>query len=185
MRIFLAIDVDEECKRILAESLRPVQKKLQTLSWTTPEQWHITLAFLGEVTKEKVFTLQDELETIAISRFSLEIGGGGVFPHWGMPRVFWAGVSESEEMRLLYTSLWKVLEHEGFSPENRDFHPHVTLARIKSSLSLEEKKLLQLVCIPQRWVNVEAFFLYQSELTPYGARYTKLRTYPLKESHDG
>jgi len=185
MRLFIAIDIDESTKKTLAEAVRSPQQKLKDLSWTTPEQWHLTLAFLGEVETSLALSLQKRLAEVKAFPFVLKVGGTGVFPHWASPRVFWAGVSESEDMQNLYTHLWDILKTEGFSPDERDFHPHLTLARIKKVLSLEEKKLLQTVSIPTKEVHIDAFHLYQSELHPRGARYTKLMTYPLKETPNG
>ncbi|MFN4216412.1 MAG: RNA 2',3'-cyclic phosphodiesterase [Brevinematales bacterium] len=185
MRIFIAIDIDESTRKIIAESLKPTQQKIKSLSWTTPEQWHLTLAFLGEVEPPLVLSLQKRLAQIESLRFVLRIGEIGVFPNWANPRVFWAGVSENKEMQILHTRLWDMLQQEGFSPDEKGFHPHLTLARIKKPISLEEKKILQTANIPQTEVHIENFHLYQSELLPQGARYTKLMTYPLKEKPNG
>jgi len=185
MRLFIAIDIDQATKEVIATALRFCQHQLPFLSWTTPDQWHITLAFLGEVDETEARFLREGLKDVVAEPFAMEVGGIGVFPHWGNPRVFWAGIDDHPAMQRLYDRLWVVLRERGVVPDGKPFHPHLTLGRIKRFLDPGDKKLLQAVSIPRRSVSVVDFHLYRSELHPDGARYTKIQTYPLKESFDG
>ncbi|URA10084.1 RNA 2',3'-cyclic phosphodiesterase [Thermospira aquatica] len=185
MRVFIALDISEELRQMIAEEVKGWKRRLPELSWTTPEQWHLTLAFLGEVAPPRVERIRTELEKFSHERFSLAIGETGVFPSWESPRVFWAGVNCPETLQNFYDTLWGMLEKEGFPREERDFHPHLTLARIKHSLTTKEKETLRSFSLRTLEESVATFSFYRSELHPAGARYTKLATYPFKGKENG
>ncbi len=185
MRVFIALDISDGLREMIAEEVKGWRRLLPDLSWTTPEQWHLTLAFLGEVDPRRVECIRTALTEISHECFSLMIGGIGVFPSWESPRVFWAGVSVPDGLQHLYDTLWAMLEREGFTREKRAFHPHLTLARIKHSLTRKEKETLRSFSLGKVEEPITTFSLYQSELHPTGARYTKLAGYLLKGKENG
>lgn len=184
MRLFVACDLPDHVKQLIARTVLPLHERMQGFSWTTRDQWHITLAFLGEVEDEKVDTLCARLEEVRSPFCDVEVGGFGVFPSWEAPRVFWVGVSLPKHLVALSESVWAVLEREGFVRDPKPFHPHITLARIKR-ISPSEKKSLQSLQMVSQAIRIGEFHLYKSELSPKGARYTKIASFVLGDEKNG
>ncbi len=144
---------------------------------------HLTLKFLGEVPRSGVDELAGLMEAAArdIPPFEFRVEEGGGFPSLAAPRVLWIGIREPLELvRKLHQNMENALSAAGFPREERPFHPHVTVGRVKGKL-------------PRGWgetyasavsgatfgaVIVTSYRLYESRLSPSGARYTVLREVP-------
>jgi RNA 2',3'-cyclic 3'-phosphodiesterase len=148
------------------------------VSWTKPENIHLTLRFLGEVDERRI----GEVEKVCVSSaaefqpFTLSLGGAGVFPNARQPRVLWAGVrGEIEKTMEMRRLLEEKLALIGFEPEEKDFHPHLTIGRVKSNRKTRE--LLALADahrLPALSFVVSEIVLMKSELRPAGAEYTPM-----------
>lgn len=102
------------------------------LTWTRPGNWHITLAFLGEVDDSQQPSIIDALSAIEFAPFEFQAGGAGVFPPQGPPRVLWVGALQGGvEVAGLAKAVQSTLEPLGFEPDSRTFTTHLTLARAK------------------------------------------------------
>ena len=121
MRLFVSVrPTDEVVAHLCAE--------LSGRSTSRPDQWHITLAFLGEVNKAEV--LYDGLRAAAArtSPFRLNLAGGGVFTG---ARVVWAGVGgDGDELTALESRVREACCEAGVVLERRGFRPHVTVGKI-------------------------------------------------------
>lgn len=100
---------------------------------------HLTLVFLGELSEAELKILTSGLQRFEFPKFRLAISGLGTFPEVGEPRILWAGINKS----LPLLNLQKQLNQElvkliGYQPEDRDYSPHVTLARINSDAATGE-----------------------------------------------
>ncbi len=185
IRSFLAIEVPPE---ILAEVER-VQVRLKktiqgVLRWVRPQAMHLTLKFLGDIRPSVVPALGEGIRaTLRAARPpALEIRGLGVFPDLNRPRVIWVGAAgDGEALRVLQRSLEESLEAMGYPRENRPFQPHLTLARIKTPRGLVGlARALEIeggLCAGA--FQADELHLFQSELKPQGAVYTKLASFPL------
>jgi 2''-5'' RNA ligase len=102
--MFVALPLPEAVKDDLAEFLEPRQEAGPALRWTLPAQWHVTLAFLGEVVDRHTDELSERLQRAASRRnpLVLRVAGAGAFPHAGHAKVLWAGLEHDGEelMRL-------------------------------------------------------------------------------------
>jgi len=159
-----------------------IQGSLRTsgadVSWTRPEGMHLTLKFLGEVEEKRVPKIEAALDSAAnsIGAFSLSVSGMGTFPDIRRPRVIWIGLKEQgNNLIRLQRSVEEEFNKTGFSPEDREFTPHITLGRIRSQKNVE--KLLSLI-EKLRDVELDGFdascvYLMQSQLRPTGAVYTE------------
>lgn len=129
-RVFVAIPVPDQ---IIAElkSWRNINKdQLPFRKWTHPQDYHITLQFLGEIPVIKLDTLRAALRNIKKRPFSLALNGIGFFGSSKTPRVLWAGVSgDLNGLQSLYLSVIQETGTLGFIPEERPYAPHITLAR--------------------------------------------------------
>jgi len=133
--MFTALVPPEEALEDLAEFLGPRQEAGPDLRWTTPEQWHLTLAFMAQVADRHLDDLLARLERAAARRtsFSVTLAGGGAFPNPSRAKLLFAAVeaSDAEELRRLATGARAAAGKAGADADGGRFHPHVTLARLK------------------------------------------------------
>jgi RNA 2',3'-cyclic 3'-phosphodiesterase len=146
------------------------------------ENIHVTLRFLGDTPAGQIAgigkALQDSVREI--EAFSTEIHGLGAFPHLGRPSVIWAGFRESAEWEALADAIEQPLREFGFPPDRQRFHPHVTLARVRSRPPAELKAWVEEQGeSPFGSFEVQSVTYYQSELSSNGPRYSVLATAPL------
>ena len=190
MRLFVAIDLSEDLHEALHTHIRHLKSVIESnaVRWVNPAGIHLTLKFLGETPPNQIEAISNLLTKVSnqYSPFMIHVGTFGCFPNWIKPRVFWIGVTEPEGKLENLQSALEVGFHEmGYPKEGRKFHPHLTLARIRqkprSSGRLDEiTDPLEKVHIGELGCQqVNEFCLFQSELRPDGAVYTKLGVYPL------
>ena len=162
--------------------------KGQGVNWVRPDGFHLTLKFLGHVTEDRLPKITEAVSGVAttFSPFTVSVGGVGVFPNTRVPRVIWMGVkTEGDILARLQSRVEEVLDPLGFPRENRSFHPHLTLGRIKSEGS--EGDFRQSGDTLAKWLaenqhrvcgqfEVKEVLLIKSDLQPGGAVYTPLAT---------
>lgn len=184
IRSFLAIDPPEEVLRGIGAIQSRLRKLVEgDIRWVRPEGIHLTLKFFGDIFAADVANIATVVEKAAERErsFSLAIGGAGAFPDPHRPRVLWLGMNGDVERFLVFQKgLDQALLQIGFPREERPFRPHLTLGRIKTS-----KGLIGLARALEKGeeYSVGRFIaaglsLMQSELTPRGAIYTKLKWFP-------
>ena len=184
IRAFLAIEPPEE---VLAAVTR-LQEKLKgeiagKISWTRPQSNHLTLKFFGDIGStdvEKIGTAV-KIQLATVSSIVLKIEKIDVFPDLKRPRVIWAGTTgDIEKLTMLQNKLDVDFAGLGFPPENRPFRAHLTLGRIKmphgvTGIGEAIKKHSDFTAGEFRAAEL---ILFQSQLTPHGAIYTKLVKLP-------
>ena len=134
MRLFVAIVPPASALAELSAAVEPLQRACPGLRWASPENRHLTLAFLGEVSEDILPELTVRLERAARRHppQHLALTGGGTFPSTSRARVLWAGVStDRAALRRLAASIAAGARRAGAAPpdEGRKYHPHLTLAR--------------------------------------------------------
>ena len=180
IRSFLAIELPKAILKKIEEVEGDLRSSHADVRWVNPEKIHLTLKFFGNIDEPKIDPIVKSVEgpTQTVSPFSLKILGMGAFPHLKNPRVIWMGLVDGKEALI---SLQKILETEfekiGFEPEERRFHPHLTLGRMKSNRGRDE-----LVGRMEKYreeefgdFQVEKVILFKSDLRPSGPIYTPLR----------
>ncbi len=184
IRIFVAILLSDEVRRALAQEVNRLRSVAPAVGWIQPENLHLTLKFLGHIPPETLARVEAGLaEAVADQRpLTLAFAGLGAFPSAERPRVIWAGVTNGAEMLVaLQARVEDALARQEISREERPFHPHLTVARVReprharplfSALKARENA-------PFGDQEVSAVHLMRSDLHPQGARYTVLRTFPL------
>ena len=130
MRTFIAIELGNEVKNVLAAAQEQVAALCRKGNYTPKENFHLTLHFLGEVTTEDVEYLQQAMmETAGMSYpFSLWLDRIGFFPR-GREGILWAGVEKSDALFRLFRNLETCLGRQGFGREKKGLRPHITLGR--------------------------------------------------------
>lgn len=177
IRLFAAIAIPGD----IAEGLIRRQQGLPGARWRTPEQMHITLRFVGEVTQDVAADLDAELSRVAAEPFDLALAGAGSFGEGHEVRAVWAGVEDSEPLRRLAARCETAARRAGVKAEGRNFKPHVTLAYLRRAADpgrvgawVQGHNLLR--SPPFR---VDRFGLYSSWTSPEGSRYELEREYRL------
>ena len=153
--------------------------------WVAIPSIHLTLKFLGEVDPEIVSELAESLDSAAKTHagFELRLHGLGCFPNQRNPRVIWCGIEgETERLSEIHQAVETACTSFGFAPENRQYHPHLTLGRVKGKRNLQP--LLDCIKIGSDLeckFKADHFNIYKSTLRPQGAVYTVLKTIALSE----
>ncbi len=175
-RLFVAIDPPQHIR----DHLTLLCCGLPNARWTPPEQFHLTLCFIGEVDGSTFLDIREALAEITVPQFSLQLQGVGFFPPRGQPRVIWAGIQKSEPLHLLQRKITTRLFHLGLEPDNRKFSPHVTLARLQQTPAAKVGKYLQNSGLFRSMPYlVDQFSLYSSVLGRAGASHRIEQRYPL------
>jgi 2'-5' RNA ligase len=187
IRAFIAIKLPTEVRADVERAQRELKSATRagSVRWTPAEQIHLTLKFLGDVQTDSLTELEAALRRACaqIAPFELHAGGIGSFPDSQRPRVIWIGVGGAVEMlHHLQAAIARETERWG-EPEERTFHPHLTLGRIKTTRRRELQELGALIqSAPASnlgsW-RVTQVDLMRSELFPDGARHNCLAAVPL------
>lgn len=135
MRLFVAVVPPPEVVEHLAEFVEPRREHPdEDLRWAAEENWHVTLAFLGEVPDRKADDLEERLERAAKRRppMRLRVEGAGAFPNAAEARVLWTGVhGDRQALSRLATGTRAAANRAGIEVAGRRFTPHLTLARTR------------------------------------------------------
>jgi 2'-5' RNA ligase len=187
LRLFLALSVPEEVKvqlhRVQLELRETVKEGAR---WTPPDQFHLTLKFLGGVRRSQVEPLLGALsESIApFGPLVLTASGLGAFPPRGKPRVLWAGVSDAaQQLPLLQRAVELASAAFTAEPPVNDFSGHITLARLSQFRGAANELKTVLAGSGQRMFGgwtANHLALMQSELSSAGATHLLVAEIPLK-----
>jgi 2'-5' RNA ligase len=180
--LFLALELSDELRAALSRARRELEGRLSGWRWVRAENIHLTLRFLGEVPDDQVGRHHGAWRRAAAgcSPVRLEIGGSGVFPPRGLPRVLWCGVSAGRpagEIERLASALEDAARGEGFAPERRPFRPHLTLARARRGERPTVPDGDSVGTLGE--VEAQEVVLFRSRLSPQGATYDPIEVFPL------
>jgi RNA 2',3'-cyclic 3'-phosphodiesterase len=188
LRLFVAIFPSGGVVDALQKVVRELSANSpsRAVSWTEPEQIHLTLHFLGGVEREKLCGFEAALETVCktAQAFPLRARGLGAFPGIKRPRIIWAGLRGAlESLETLKSQLEPQFVELGYVPEKRPFHPHLTIGRVKEMNRRQEQSLARDLDQHREtdfgeW-TVQRVDLMQSQLTPTGSRYTLVKSFNL------
>ena len=184
MRAFIAVDLPEHVRVALADAQQAFRGASREARWTRPEGIHLTLKFLGEITDAQTKQVVEALTRIGrFEPFSIEVKGFGFFPQARRPRVFWAGIAAPPALAELASRVESSMEIAGFAREDREFAPHLTLARFQVPRPQPE---LEAAVVGRSngllgEFEVSGFFLFESKLSPQGAQYRKVMHFPRLE----
>jgi 2'-5' RNA ligase len=181
MRLFIALNLPKKERERIHRASRPLRERDLPVRWVEAEDYHLTLKFLGEVRPALQERVEEVLDRVAHKTPPCEVklGGFGAFPTVRRPRVIWAGVEASPELRCLKQDLeWGLAEH-GFERETRAFHPHLTLGRAGEEGGAGAFRGLDDLVAGLSYrgsVIVRGVDLMRSHMSRAGSRYSVLRT---------
>lgn len=128
---FYAVKIPSNTKSLVYSKLLPLQKDFRFQKWVHPEDYHITLAFLGNAATgmldKSVHYVSDALKEEV--SFPLSFEGLDTFGRKESPRIFWLRLVEQTRLYEVRKKVFQACEQAGFTLEKRPFHPHVTVAR--------------------------------------------------------
>jgi len=157
--------------------------QLEKISWVKPENFHLTLKFLGKTPEEKLPAIRTALQQAVaqISCFSMKMAGTGIFGSAYKPRVLWFGVENDTAIHQLGEMVLNSLDKAGFPRDRQNFVPHLTIGRINK---IEHKKMFQEAVAAHRHDFLQEFqvnkiILYESLLKPSGVIYRVVMDFPL------
>lgn len=183
MRLFTALDLPVYARTWLGTLS---DTRLAGARWLNPESLHLTLNFIGEVDDDLLDDLLDALDTVQAAPFPLQLAGVGRFPpsEQKAARVLWAGVMPNKPLMRLQADTAAAIQGAGFPLDDpiKPYTPHVTLARMKPGRTPRELNayLRRHADAQVPAFTVGAFHLYRSDLSPKGAVYTLIETFPLE-----
>jgi 2'-5' RNA ligase len=152
---------------------------VREVKWVAPENLHVTLLFLGDTPEEKVPVLQEALAAVSVSAtpFEAAVGGWSGFPNSRRPEVFFSPLTQGgEAVARLAGAVSGSLRKAGFAGDEKKFHAHLTLGRMRRGQ--DEREAVQFLqresfVLSGAW-RVDRFLLFQSRLSPEGAHYSVL-----------
>ena len=193
MRVFVGLDIGPALRARMTRYLEGVRGFAPDARWVKPGSFHITLKFIGEQKPERVEQIKRELATVHAIPFDISFRGHGFFPNVRSPRVFWLGIEAGEQLSQLAGAVDEAVSRTGVPRETNDYRPHLTLARSGSGrpqpmpgdrpsppLRRLGEKLQGKPSPDFGTMTAREFFLYESKLSPAGARYSRIARFALE-----
>ena len=177
MRLFVALDLPHT----LRTRLSWMSGGLQGARWVPPENYHVTLRFIGEVPAWRAEEIDLALAAISATGFDLQLSGVGTFEKGGKVLSLWVGVERNKALEHLQSKIETAMQRAGLDSERRRFNPHITLARVDSVPAhkvaewVQGRNLFRSDTVP-----FEHFTLFRSRLGKEQAIYDAEVEYPLR-----
>ncbi len=197
MRLFIALDIEEEIRQRIARFLDGVREFSPEARWVRAESLHVTLKFIGERTSEDAAAIKQALASVSGAPIEIAFRAYGFFPSEKLTRVFWIGVEAGPELAKLAKEIDSATTNVGVAQEDHPFTPHLTLARggggsgnprrekhehPNMGFQRLQQKLAALPSPDFGSMTAREFYLYESQLLRGGARYTKIARFGLHSS---
>ncbi|MGA7194179.1 MAG: RNA 2',3'-cyclic phosphodiesterase [Anaerolineales bacterium] len=183
LRAFIAVEIPSSLQHTIQESTASLRKALGTdlIRWVPPQNVHLTLKFLGDVSPSNLNLIKQMLTAEAGQHpcFEMQIKSIGSFPNSRRLRVIWVGLHAPAALESLQRGIESASARLGYAADEKSFSPHLTIGRVKQNLSaLEiqriraelEKTKIGLLGV----VHVDGAHLFKSDLQSSGSVYTKL-----------
>jgi RNA 2',3'-cyclic 3'-phosphodiesterase len=195
MRLFIALDIDDAIRERITRFVEGINAFAPDARWVKAESLHVTLKFIGEQPNAAVEQIKQALTKVAGKTTEIHFRGYGFFPTPKSARVFWIGMDAGPELAMLAAAIDEATSSVGIQKEDRVFSPHLTLARSaggsgspgrqkgdRPNRAFErlQQKLAALPTPEFGTMTPREFFLYQSQLSPKGSKYTKLTGFTVK-----
>jgi 2'-5' RNA ligase len=182
-RLFLGLPLAAAFQREVEPLIEKLRQSYPQIRWVKAGEIHATLHFFGSVGEGEIPKISEVVRRASekAAPLRLSLGGIGAFPNAARPRVVWLGMSgEVERLRKLQSEIERGLRGAGYPCEDREFKAHLTLGRVK-----EEKRAVGLESVDFLGTaerEVAELVLFRSHLTPEGAHYERVETFPLSAS---
>jgi 2'-5' RNA ligase len=194
MRVFIALDIDDAIRQRIQRFMEGVSGFAPDARWVRPESLHVTMKFIGEKPIETVEEIKRALSGIRTEPIEITFRGYGFFPTAKAARVFWVGLESGPRLLSLAKAVDEATFALGIPKEDYAFAPHLTLARgggrsgaprrsphdtTNKNFQRLQEKLAALATPEFGTMAAHEFFLYQSQLSRGGSRYTKIASFAM------
>jgi 2'-5' RNA ligase len=183
IRLFTAIETPSEIRGQIGKIRDCLKSSNADVKWESDEKLHATLKFLGKTDEKLLPEIVYYIEGVGRESTPLRVkySGVGCFPNRRVPRVVWVGMQDLQaNLAELQQKLESVLLPLGFPREERLFHAHVTLGRVKSDKRIQSLlRMMESITFESQPVEIREVALIKSDLKPSGSVYTTLKTIPL------
>lgn len=180
IRLFIALNIPDVIKSELIELRNSVMGS--NYKWETKDKLHLTLKFIGDVSDDLLNPIISEISFIQnYSAFNCAVTNFGFFFRDKKPSILWAGLKIDESILDLVTKIESALEKFSIKRENRSFHPHLTLLRIKNDPGNNFVNSFKNFTFEPLLFTANSISLFKSELLPQGSKYFEIRNYKLKQ----
>lgn len=194
IRAFIAIEIPESIQKAIEKETLSLRKAADSslVRWVPSANVHLTLKFLGDVSESNLQFIKQMLtqECAQHPALDMQIGKLGSFPTSKRPRVIWVGIHAPAELGKIQQAIDSASSRLGYTKEERDFSPHLTIGRVKPNLSAIDVQKIR-TALESNHVSmlgsakIDAIHLYKSDLQPGGSVYTRLFSAQLKPSLRG
>lgn len=179
IRSFIAFEINNQSVlQRFTDAQNQLTKTGADLKPVAPQNIHITMRFLGDISPNMVDTIHESMKKVSFSAFDCEVRGLGAFPDVRYPRVVWAGIRKgANDLRSVFEQLEPDLRQLGFPADSKGFSPHLTLARVKTGRNKAElaRCIQDLADFDFGVVRADCLRLKKSVLTPKGPIYSTLK----------
>ena len=181
IRSFLAFDIESDTVlNRLASAQRLLLQTGADVKLVEPENIHVTIRFLGNITPATAENIFEEMKRVQFSPFIVQIKGLGAFPNPRYSRVIWAGITQgADQLKSIFNQLEPRLQGLGFTPDPKGFSPHLTIARVRSGRN--KQQLAEFITENANYefgdINAKCLRLKKSTLTPKGPIYSTLKEF--------
>jgi 2'-5' RNA ligase len=184
MRLFLAVNLSLEAREAIQSALDDFPIKNPPWRWVSPDNWHLTLKFLGDTEPARVSALSSVLNAVAKDHraFEMTVGAFGGFPNLRNPRVLFYNIERGAvELEGLAHDVDAAVEKAiGLERDRRRFQAHVTVARVKEALSPDVgTRFARVPALTEVVTRVDSFELMESRLARTGAAYSVVKEFAL------
>jgi RNA 2',3'-cyclic 3'-phosphodiesterase len=188
MRLFVALEIPEAVRENLAAAQKQLQKKVQKdllaarteLRWVRPENFHVTLKFIGQASREELAAIMEELRGVRPEgAVKATVRGLGYASNAKRGGVLWATMETSDFLKMLAAQIDRRLARLGIAAEGRAFLPHLTLARCKQNGAVAAIRAAVSAYEGHDFGSMiwEEFQLMESRLGPGGSQYSTLASF--------
>lgn len=168
IRLFVGLELSPE----IIEALGHARGGVEGARWQKDEQFHITLAFIGDVPGSTLHLIENALAQIEFDPFELEFSGVDMFGTPRQPKSLWAGIRDEAPLRHLHDKILNALERIGVETDRRRYKPHATLARFSRGATARIADWLTVNSILKTPTQRVGYFsLFSSQLNSDGASY--------------
>lgn len=188
-RTFIALEIPHELQQIIHKETAHLRSTIGPLiRWVPPENMHLTLKFLGNIspTNVDILTQMIRAEADSCRPFVMQVGGLACFPSPKRPRVIYIGLQAPAELEALQHGIESATTRLGYESDARVFSPHLTIGRVRQNISASDQHKIRRALEETQidslgTARVDSVHLYNSDLKPTGSVYTRVFSAPLKK----
>ena len=189
LRTFIALEIPRELQQIIHKETAHLRNTIGALvRWVPPGNVHLSLKFLGNISPANldILTQMIRAEAESCQSFVMQVNGLASFPSPKRPRVIYIGLQAPAELKTLQHGIESATTRLGYESEERGFSPHLTVGRVRQNISASDQQKIRRALEETQidslgTARVDSVHLFNSDLKPTGAVYTRLFSAPLKK----